>query len=133
MVVRFQHVRQMSCIVALVVSSLVAQMVHSEVRLIVAVQAHEVLLLGLKEARLASSTTEGVVALGSERIFMILRCLDHSVGSLIAHGGTTWYVGASTVHKDGFIFHQTWLVARPYWLMASVLGLCHVVLKLILL
>ena len=133
MVVRFQHVRKMSCIVTLVVSSLVAQVVHPKVGLIVTVQAHEVLLLRIEEAWLASPTTEGVVALGSERIFVILRCLDHSVGSLIAHGRAIWHVGASTVHEDGFILHQTRLVARPYWLMASVLGLCHVVLKLILL
>jgi hypothetical protein len=132
-VVRFQHVRELCCIVTLVVSSLVAQVVHSEVGLIVAVQAHEVLLLGLEEARLASSTTEGVVALGSKGIFVILRCLNHSVGSLIAHGRAIWNLGASTVHENGLILHQTRLVARPYWLMATVLGLCHVVLKLILL
>ena len=123
----------MRCIVTLVVSSLMAQVVHSEVGLIVAVQAHEVLLLGLEEARLASSTTEGAVALGSEGIFVILRCLNHSIGSLIAHGRAIWHVRASTVHENSLILHQTRLVARPYWLMATVLGLCHVVLKLILL
>ena len=133
MVVSFQHVRKMSCIVTLVVSSLVAQVVHPKVGLIVTVQAHEVLLLRIKEAWLASPTTECVVALGSERIFVILRCLDHSVGSLIAHGRTIWHVGASTVHEDGFIIHQSRLVAWPYLLMTTVLVLSHVVLKLILL
>lgn len=122
----------MPCVVALVVSCLVVG-VHPKVGVMVTIKVQELSLLLLKEAWLGSATPEGIVAVRGEGIFVILRCHNHCVGTLLAHLRTIWATRASTVHEDCLILHQTRLVARPDWLMTTILRWAHVVWVLVFL
>ena len=123
----------MASIIALVVSCLVVMRVQSEVGVVVPIKVQELRLLLLEEARLGTTTTKGVVTLRGERIFVVLRGHDHSIGSLLPHVRTIGATMASAIHEDCLILHQTRLVARPDWLMTTILRWAHVVWVLVLL
>lgn len=122
----------MPCVVTLVVSCLVVG-VHTKVGVMITIKVQELRLLLLKEAWLGSTTPEGIVAVRGEGIFVILWCHNHCVGTLLAHLRTIWATRASTVHENCLILHQTRLVARPDWLVTTILRWAHVVWVLILL
>ena len=117
----------------MVVSCLVVMRVQSEVGVVVPIKVQELRLLLLEEARLGTTTTKGVVTLRGERIFVVLRGHDHSIGSLLPHVRTIGATMASAIHEDCLILHQTRLVAWPNWLVTSVLGWAHVIRMLLFL